>query len=83
MKVFDSVPIKKPAANVFNLSHDVKSSYNFDKIYPFFCELVNPGETFNVSAEVFMRASIGIALMKTSAETLKVSPGFTNSQKKG
>ena len=56
MKVFDSVPIKKPAANVFNLSHDVKSSYNFDKIYPFFCELVNPGETFNVSAEVFMRA---------------------------
>lgn len=55
MKQFETVPIKKPALNVFNLSHDVKSSYNFDKIYPFFCHPVNPGETFNVRAEVFLR----------------------------
>lgn len=56
MKVFDSVPVKKPAKNVFNLSHDVKSSYNFDKIYPFMCHPVYPGDTFNCRAEVFLRA---------------------------
>lgn len=55
MKQFESVPIKKPALNVFNLSHDVKSTYNFDKLYPFLCHPVNPGETFNCRAEVFMR----------------------------
>lgn len=56
MKVFDSVPVKKPAKNVFNLSHDVKSSYNFDKIYPFLCRSIYPGDTFNCRAEVFLRA---------------------------
>lgn len=56
MKQFDSVEIKKPAKNVFNLSHDVKSSYNFDKLYPFLCQPIYPGDTFNVRAEVFLRA---------------------------
>lgn len=56
MKVFDTVPIKVPAKNVFDLSHDVKSSYNFDYIYPFLCQPIYPGDTFNCKAEVFMRA---------------------------
>lgn len=56
MKVFDSVPVKIPAKNVFNLSHDVKSTYNFDKLYPFLCQPVYPGDTFNCRAEVFLRA---------------------------
>ena len=56
MKQFDSVEIQKPAKNVFNLSHDVKSSYNFDKLYPFLCQPIYPGDTFNVRAEVFLRA---------------------------
>lgn len=56
MKVFDSVPVKVPAKNVFNLSHDVKSTYNFDKLYPFLCQPVYPGDTFNCRAEVFLRA---------------------------
>lgn len=55
MNQFDKVPIKKPAANVFTLDHDVKSSYNFDKLYPFMCQPVYPGDTFNCRAEVFMR----------------------------
>lgn len=55
MKTFETVPIRKPAYNVFNLSHDVKATYNFDKLYPFFCHPVNPGETFNVRVESFMR----------------------------
>lgn len=56
MKVFDSVPVHVPAKNVFNLSHDVKSTYNFDKLYPFLCQSVYPGDTFNCRAEVFLRA---------------------------
>lgn len=56
MKVFDSVPVKKPNKNVFNLSHDVKASYNFDKLYPFLCHPVYPGDTFNCRVEAFMRA---------------------------
>lgn len=56
MKVFDTVQVKKPAKNVFNLSHDVKASYNFDKLYPFLCKPVYPGDTFNCRAEVFLRA---------------------------
>lgn len=56
MKVFDSVPVKKPNKNVFNLSHDVKATYNFDKIYPFLCQPIYPGDTWNCRAEVFMRA---------------------------
>lgn len=55
MKVFDKVPIKTPAKNVFNLSHDVKSTYNFGKLYPFLCQPVYPGDTWNCRAEVFMR----------------------------
>lgn len=56
MKQFDSVPVKVPAKNVFTLDHDVKSSYNFDKLYPFLCQPVYPGDTFNCRAEVFLRA---------------------------
>ena len=56
MKVFDSVAVKKPSMNVFNLSHDVKSSYTFDFLYPFMCRPVYPGDTWNCRAEVFMRA---------------------------
>lgn len=56
MKVFDSVPVKIPNKNVFNLSHDVKASYNFDKLYPFMCHPIYPGDTFNCRAEVFLRA---------------------------
>ena len=55
MKVFDSVPVKIPAKNVFNLSHDVKATYNFNKLYPFLCQPVYPGDTWNVRAEAFLR----------------------------
>lgn len=56
MKVFDKVPVKIPAKNVFDLSHDVKSTYNFDKLYPFLVQPVYPGDTWNVRTEIFMRA---------------------------
>lgn len=55
MSRFETVPIKKPGRNVFDLSHDVKSSYKFDYVYPFLCHEIYPGDTFNCRAEVFMR----------------------------
>lgn len=55
MKQFDSVPIKIPAKNVFDLSHDVKATYNFANLYPFLCHPVYPGDVFNCRAEVFLR----------------------------
>lgn len=56
MQVFDTVAVKKPSKNVFNLSHDVKATYNFDKLYPFLCQQVYPGDTFNCRLEAFLRA---------------------------
>lgn len=55
MSRFETVPIKKPGRNVFDLSHDVKASYKFDYVYPFLCHEIYPGDTFNCRAEVFMR----------------------------
>lgn len=56
MKQFDTVPVKIPAHNVFDLTHEVKATYNFDKLYPFLVQPVYPGDTWNVRTEVFMRA---------------------------
>lgn len=61
MKQFDKVPIKIPAKNVFDLSHDVKASYNFDYLYPFLCQNIYPGDTFNCRAEVFVRTMPALA----------------------
>lgn len=56
MSRFDTVPVKKPGRNLFDMSHDVKATYKFDYVYPFLCEEIVPGDTFNCRAEVFMRS---------------------------
>lgn len=61
MNQFDRVPVKIPARNVFNLSHDVKGTYNFDNLYPFMCQVVYPGDTWNARAEVFLRTQPALA----------------------
>lgn len=55
MKIFDTTLIKSPEKNVFDLSHDVKTSAKFDYIVPFLCQEVLPGSTWNCRAEVFLR----------------------------
>ena len=55
MKIFDTTLIKAPEKNVFDLSHDVKTSAKFDYIVPFLCQEVLPGSTWNCRAEVFLR----------------------------
>lgn len=53
--LFNSIRIKKPSRNAFDLSHDVKLSMNMGDLIPIFCEPVVPGDTFKVTTEMLMR----------------------------
>lgn len=55
MNQFDTVKIKKPSKNVFNLSHDNKMTLKPDLLYPVLAKPIYPGDTFNVRAECFLR----------------------------
>lgn len=55
MSEFNSVWIKKPKRNLFNMSHEVKMSMNMGKLVPFFCQDVIPGDTFGVNSETMIR----------------------------
>lgn len=56
MNHFEQTPLKIPSKNVFNLSHDVKGTFKFDYLYPFLCQEVYPGSTFNCRSELFVRS---------------------------
>lgn len=60
-KLFSDVKLNKPKRNVFDLSHDRKFSMNMGKLIPFFCEEVIPGDSFNVSSEIFLRMAPMVA----------------------
>ena len=53
--IFNSVKVRAPKYNVFNLSHSTKFSCNFSKLIPFICQEVYPGETWTVSTQGFVR----------------------------
>lgn len=53
--LFNSIRVRAPKRNKFNLSHDVKLSTNFGRLTPFFCQETVPGDTFQVSADVLTR----------------------------
>lgn len=53
--VFDSVAQNNIPSSVFDLSHDVKSSYNMGFVVPVMCEEVIPGDVFHVSPASMMR----------------------------
>lgn len=53
--IFNSVKVRAPKYNVFNLSHGTKFSCNFSKLIPFMCQEVLPGETWTVSTQGFVR----------------------------
>ena len=56
MSIFDNVAFPKHKRNVFNLSHERRTSASFGKLIPVFCEEVLPGDTWQVSTESFVRA---------------------------
>lgn len=55
MNLLNSIKIKKPKRNVFDLSHSVKLTCEFGQLIPVLYEDVVPGDTFRVSSEVLCR----------------------------
>lgn len=53
--LFNSVKMRKPRSNVFDLSHDVKLSLNMGDLVPVMCVECVPGDKFNIGCESLMR----------------------------
>lgn len=56
MSIFDNVAFPKHKRNVFNLSHEHRTSAAFGQLIPVFCEEVLPGDTWQINTESFIRA---------------------------
>ena len=54
-KLFDSVKLRAPKRNLFNLSFDNKFSCQLGQLIPIMCEPVVPGDTFRINTEVMVR----------------------------
>jgi len=52
---FAQIPAVNTPRSAFDRSFEVKDTYDFDYIYPFYCDEVIPGDTFNVDVNVFAR----------------------------
>lgn len=61
MNLYNSIRIKTPKRNKFNLSHDVKLSMEMGQLVPILCQDVIPGDTFKCNSEVFIRFAPMIA----------------------
>lgn len=59
--MFQSISIRKPKKNKFDLSHDVKLSFNMGELIPVLTQEVIPGDSFRVRSEIMMRLSPLIA----------------------
>lgn len=54
-KLFQSVQMRKPSKNKFDLSHERKFSFNMGDLVPILVQEVMPGDSFRVNSEVMMR----------------------------
>ncbi|QCQ84628.1 major capsid protein [Blackfly microvirus SF02] len=53
--IFTQVQLTKPESNVFDLSHDVKLSFNMGELIPIMVQECIPGDKFNISCESLLR----------------------------
>lgn len=53
--IFNSIQVKKPKANYFDLTHDVKTSCNMGELIPILCLDCVPGDRFNIGAQSLIR----------------------------
>lgn len=53
--LFNTIQIRKPKKNVFDLSHDVKLSLNMGELVPIMVTEAVPGDKFNISCESLLR----------------------------
>lgn len=59
----ESVPVEQPKRSAFNLSHQNRMTAKLGKLYPIMCEPAVPGDTFQVSAEAYVRLAPMLAPM--------------------
>lgn len=53
--LFESIKFPGIKRNSFDLTHDVKTSFQMGKLVPYCCEEVIPGDIFNISVENMLR----------------------------
>lgn len=53
--IFNAVKLNRPNRNVFDLSHDVKLSFNMGQLIPTMCLECVPGDKFNISCDSLLR----------------------------
>ncbi len=53
--LFNSIRIRPPKLNRFDLSHDVKLTAKFGKLVPILCRPTLPGDVYKLSSEVLVR----------------------------
>lgn len=53
--IFNSVRERLVGSSRFNLSHEVKTTFNMAELVPFLCQEVVPGDKWQLQSEVFLR----------------------------
>lgn len=61
--IFDSIRLKRPRRNVFNLSYENKLTANAGELVPIMCKPVVPGDKFRVNTEMLVRLAPLVAPM--------------------
>lgn len=61
--IFNSVRLKKPKRNVFNLSYENKLTMNMGELVPIMCMPIVPGDKFRVNTEALVRLAPLVAPM--------------------
>lgn len=63
VNIFNSVKLKRPRRNVFNLSYESKLTVNAGELVPIMCKPVVPGDKFRVNTEMLVRLAPLVAPM--------------------
>lgn len=53
--LFNSIKLTRPKSNVFDLTHDVKLSFNMGELVPIMVQECVPGDKFNIGCESLLR----------------------------
>ena len=61
--IFDSIKVKRPKRNVFNLSYENKLTMNMGELVPIMCMPIVPGDKFRVNTEALVRLAPLVAPM--------------------
>ena len=63
VNIFNSIRLKRPKRNVFNLSYENKLTMNMGELVPIMCMPIVPGDKFRVNTEALVRLAPLVAPM--------------------